>query len=72
MRYFCVYGPRQDYQGAYIAVIMKMLDALDRGEPLVIYGDGSQAYDFVFVSDCAKANTSRFSVQGRSPFNSSA
>jgi UDP-glucose 4-epimerase len=56
LRYMNVYGPRQDYQGAYIAVIMKMLDALDRGEPLVIYGDGSQAYDFVFVTDCAKAN----------------
>ena len=41
---------------AYIAVIMKMLDAIDRGEPLVIYGDGSQAYDFVSVFDCAKAN----------------
>ena len=51
-----VYGPRQDYHGAYIAVIMKMLDAIDRGEPLVLYGDGSQAYDFVYVGDCAAAN----------------
>ena len=42
--------------GAYIAVIMKMLDAIDRGEPLVVYGDGSQAYDFVYVGDCAQAN----------------
>ena len=32
LRYMNVYGPRQDYQGAYIAVIMKMLDAIDRGE----------------------------------------
>jgi UDP-glucose 4-epimerase len=56
LRYMNVYGPRQDYRGAYIAVIMKMLDAIDRGEPLVVYGDGSQAYDFVYVGDCAKAN----------------
>jgi UDP-glucose 4-epimerase len=56
LRYMNVYGPRQDYRGAYIAVIMKMLDAIDRGEPLKVYGDGSQAYDFVHVTDCAAAN----------------
>lgn len=56
LRYMNVYGPRQDYKGAYIAVIMKMLDAIDRGEAPVIYGDGSQAYDFVAVEDCAQAN----------------
>lgn len=56
LRYMNVYGPRQDYRGAYIAVIMKMLDAIDRGEPLQIHGDGSQSYDFVYVNDCARAN----------------
>ncbi|CAA7617693.1 NAD-dependent epimerase/dehydratase family protein [Magnetospirillum sp. SS-4] len=56
LRYMNVYGPRQDYRGAYIAVIMKMLDAIDRGEPLKVYGDGTQAYDFVAVEDCAHAN----------------
>ena len=56
LRYMNVYGPRQDYYGAYIAVIMKMLDSIDRGEPLVLFGDGSQAYDFVYVGDCAEAN----------------
>ena len=56
LRYMNVYGPRQDYRGAYIAVIMKWLDAIDRGEPITIYGDGSQAYDFVYVGDCADAN----------------
>jgi UDP-glucose 4-epimerase len=56
LRYMNVYGPRQDYHGAYIAVIMKMLDSIDRGEPLTMYGDGSQAYDFVHVEDCAAAN----------------
>lgn len=33
-----------------------MLDAIDRSEPLKVYGDGSQAYDFVYVGDCAAAN----------------
>jgi UDP-glucose 4-epimerase len=56
LRYMNVYGPRQDYKGAYIAVIMKMLDAISRDEPLTVYGDGSQAYDFVYVGDCGAAN----------------
>jgi UDP-glucose 4-epimerase len=56
LRYMNVYGARQDYRGAYIAVIMKMLDAIDRGDPVTLYGDGSQAYDFVYVTDCAAAN----------------
>jgi len=56
LRYMNVYGPRQDYHGAYIAVIMKMLDAIDRGEGPTILGDGSEAFDFVAVEDCGKAN----------------
>lgn len=56
LRYMNVYGPRQDYHGAYIAVIMKMLDAIDRGEGPTIFGDGSEAFDFIAVEDCAKAN----------------
>lgn len=56
LRYMNVYGPRQDYHGAYIAVIMKMLDAIDRGDAPTIMGDGSEAFDFVAVEDCAKAN----------------
>lgn len=56
LRYMNVYGPRQDYRGAYIAVIMKILDRLDKGLPPIVYGDGSQAYDFIYVSDCASAN----------------
>jgi UDP-glucose 4-epimerase len=56
LRYMNVYGPRQDYQGAYIAVIMKMLDAIDLGESPTILGDGSEAFDFVAVEDCAQAN----------------
>jgi UDP-glucose 4-epimerase len=56
LRYMNVYGPRQDYHGAYIAVIMKMLDAIDRGQGPTILGDGSEAFDFVAVEDCGAAN----------------
>lgn len=56
LRYMNVFGPRQDYQGAYIAVIMKMLDAIDKGDGPTILGDGSEAFDFVSVEDCGKAN----------------
>lgn len=56
LRYMNVYGPRQDYHGAYIAVIMKMLDAIDKGESPTIMGDGSEAFDFVAVEDCGLAN----------------
>ena len=56
LRYMNVYGPRQDYQGAYIAVIMKMLDAIDNGQSPTIMGDGSEAFDFVAVEDCGRAN----------------
>jgi nucleoside-diphosphate-sugar epimerase len=56
LRYMNVYGPRMDYQGAYVSVIMKVLDKIDAREPPVIFGDGSQAYDFVHVQDVARAN----------------
>jgi UDP-glucose 4-epimerase len=56
LRYMNVYGPRMDYQGAYVSVIMKVLDRIDAGERPVIFGDGSQAYDFVHVEDVARAN----------------
>lgn len=56
LRYMNVYGPRQDYQGAYIAVMMKILDCVDRGQKPKVFGDGSQAYDFIHVTDVARAN----------------
>lgn len=56
LRYMNVYGPRQDYKGTYIAVIMKVLDNIDKGIPPVVYGDGSQTYDFIYVRDAASAN----------------
>jgi len=67
LRYMNVYGPRQDYKGAYIAVMHKILDRIERGEPPVVYGDGSQQYDFVHVTDVARANVlaMRAEVSGR-------
>ena len=56
LRYMNIYGPRMDYKGTYVSVIMKVLDRIDQGLPPVIFGDGSQAYDFVHVNDVARAN----------------
>lgn len=56
LRYMNIYGPRMDYKGTYVSVIMKVLDRIAAGEPPIIFGDGTQAYDFVHVSDVARAN----------------
>lgn len=56
LRYFNVYGPRQDYQGAYISVIMRMIDNILQNKSPVVFGDGSQSFDFIYVNDVAKSN----------------
>lgn len=56
LRYFNVYGPRQDPKSAYAPVIPRFLQALLRGERPVIYGDGGQTRDFVYVGDVVQAN----------------
>lgn len=56
LRYMNVYGPRMDDRGTYVSVIVKVLDRIARGERPVIFGDGSQTYDFVDVTDVARAN----------------
>jgi len=56
LRYFNVYGPRQDPDGPYAAVIPRFFSAFYRGESPVIYGDGTQSRDFTFVSDAVAAN----------------
>ncbi len=68
LRYMNVYGPRQDYHGAYIAVIMKMLDAIDQGQGPTILGDGSEAFDFVSVEDCARANLCAVKAEAQDRF----
>ena len=64
LRYMNVYGPRQGYGGAYTALIMKVLDLIERGEAPFVYGDGSQAYDFVYVKDVARANVLALKASG--------
>jgi UDP-glucose 4-epimerase len=56
LRYMNIYGPRMDYKGVYVSVIMKVLDRIAEGQAPVVFGDGSQSYDFVHVSDVARAN----------------
>ena len=56
MRYFNVYGPRQDPRSPYSGVISVFADRLRRGEALTINGDGGQTRDFIYVGDVARAN----------------
>lgn len=56
LRYFNVFGPRQDPNGPYAAVVPRFFAAVRRGEAPVIYGDGQQSRDFTFVSDVVQAN----------------
>ena len=56
LRYMNVYGPGQDQTAAYTGVIPVMLNKIDAGETPVINGDGSQAYDFIYVEDAARCN----------------
>jgi UDP-glucose 4-epimerase len=56
LRYFNVYGPRQDPSSAYAAVIPKFIAALRAGEPPQVNGDGQQSRDFAFVTDVVGAN----------------
>ena len=56
LRYFNVYGPRQDPRSVYSGVISKFTDALAKGQVPTIFGDGGQTRDFVFVKDVVQAN----------------
>ena len=56
LRYMNIYGPRMDYHGTYVSVIMKVIDRIFAGQPPIIFGDGSQVYDFIYVDDVARAN----------------
>ena len=56
LRYFNVFGPRQDPGSEYAAVIPRFITALQRGESPVIFGDGEQTRDFVYVSNVVEAN----------------
>ena len=56
LRYFNAYGPDQDPNGAYAAVIPKFIAAILANETPTVYGDGEQSRDFVFVEDIVNAN----------------
>jgi nucleoside-diphosphate-sugar epimerase len=56
LRYFNIYGPRQDPDSQYSAVIPRFFRAALAGRPPEIYGDGEQSRDFTFVADCVEAN----------------
>ncbi|MFB3883003.1 MAG: SDR family oxidoreductase [Armatimonadota bacterium] len=56
LRYFNVFGPRQDPASEYAAVIPKFITALQRGQSPVIFGDGEQTRDFVYVGNVVEAN----------------
>lgn len=56
LRYFNVFGPRQDPHGAYAAVIPRWIAALVRGQPVYIHGDGETTRDFCYVANVVQAN----------------
>jgi UDP-glucose 4-epimerase len=58
LRYMNVYGPGQDQTAVYTGVVPIMLNKIDANESPVINGDGSQAYDFIYVEDVARSNVS--------------
>ncbi|WP_416897826.1 MAG: NAD-dependent epimerase/dehydratase family protein [Minwuia sp.] len=68
LRYMNVYGPHQDQTAAYTGVIPIMLNKIDANEAPVINGDGSQAYDFIYVEDVARCNVKAIESQATDDF----
>ena len=56
LRYFNVYGPRMDVHGKYTEVLIRWMERIAAGKPPIIFGDGLQTMDFVYIDDVAKAN----------------
>ena len=56
LRYFSVYGPHEEAKGKYANLVTQFLWAMMKGQPPVVYGDGKQTRDFVFVSNIVEAN----------------
>jgi len=69
LRYFNVYGPRQEPFSDYASVIPRFMLNASRGEPLTIFGDGTQTRDYVFVKDVADANVMASGRAGFAVFN---
>jgi UDP-glucose 4-epimerase len=66
LRYMNVYGPNQDQTAAYTGVVPIVLNKIEANEAPVINGDGSQAYDFIYVEDVARCNVD--AVRSDTPF----
>jgi len=67
LRYFNVFGPRQDPLSQYAAVVPRFIRAVDEGRPVTVYGDGEQSRDFTYVDNVVAANllaADTSSVQG--------
>ena len=56
LRYFNVYGPRMDIYGVYTEVLVRWMERIVAGQPPLIFGDGAQSMDFVYIDDIARAN----------------
>jgi UDP-glucose 4-epimerase len=69
LRYFNVFGPRQDPQGEYAAVIPKFITNLLNDKPPLIFGDGKQTRDFVYVKDVVQANIRAMQNSATGTFN---
>ena len=69
LRYFNVYGPRQDPHSDYAAVIPRFIHRVKQGKPPVIYGDGEQTRDFIFVKDVVRMNIRAMESEAEGVFN---
>jgi UDP-N-acetylglucosamine 4-epimerase len=69
LRYFNVFGPRQDPKGAYAAVIPKWVACMIKGEPVYINGDGETSRDFCFIANVVQANLLAASTQNTEAVN---
>jgi UDP-glucose 4-epimerase len=56
LRYFNVYGPRQDPHSSYAAVVPRFITTMLRGQPPIVFGDGRQTRDFIYVEDVVRGN----------------
>ena len=69
MRYFNVYGPRQDPSSPYAGVISRFAACIGSDEPLTVFGDGRQTRDFVYVGDVARANVAALKSSSQGVLN---
>jgi len=69
LRYFNVFGPRQDPESQYAAVIPRFITRILSGQPPIIYGDGTQTRDFTYVKDVVQANVKAMESNAEGVFN---